>query len=427
MGFRVVGRRLLQPYLESPQARQSALLMAAQGLGMLLALAFTILITQGLDVAEYGSFRYALTFMALAMTLLQFGWPYSAARVLALEADPVAQRGIAGACVVLVAASTLTAMVCVALGFHIAEALGYRPPQLLLWVAPFVYVTLGQGMITSMCQGLNRIAVLSFQQVFPYVLLLPATALQVFVFKTYSLSFALATYVAVFSVVIVLGFLRIGVSFSACTAWLRRILAENRRTGFPIYIGGVFGVASVQLVALWVAEFTNPERYGNYALALAVASPLAVLVSSIGTVVFRSSSRTSRLSSAVLSNSLGFGLLLAVCYLIAVETLLVRVLGPEYGPAVRMAQVLGLKSVIVGWGDIFQRFLGAQGLGKRLGMASVATGIIGLVSAAVLLPRLDVYGAIGSSLVTGVIYLACMTALYLRHTAPWRESALRTR
>jgi O-antigen/teichoic acid export membrane protein len=86
----------------SDTARQSTLLIAWQGVAMVASLGLTALIARGLEVADYGTYRYALTFLALGMTLLQFGIPYSAARLLALEQNSRGQARIVGFGVVAV-------------------------------------------------------------------------------------------------------------------------------------------------------------------------------------------------------------------------------------------------------------------------------------------------------------------------------------
>jgi len=371
--------------------------------------------TRGLDVAAYGKFRYTMTFLALGMTLLQFGWPSSAARLLALKTDRAAQKQIVGACVVMVTVSSVVGTVITLVALVAAKALGYTLPGIMIWVAIFLYVTLGQYMFGSICQGLNRIRLLSFQQVLPYVVLLPITAVQLFVFHNYSLNAAVIGYVAVFSAVIAVGFFRLGVEFTDWRFWLREIIAENRRTGFPIYIGSVFAVGSSQLIVMWVAEFVDLSQYGQYALALVVSTPLSVLISSVGTVMFRSNSTRKSLSNGILVSSLGFSGLLGFAYFVATETLLVSVFGSQYGLSVRMAQALGVSSLMIGWGDIFNRFLGAQGQGQALCIVAVSTGTVGIVSAAILLPKWGVYGAIASSVLAAASYLGLMLVFYIRH------------
>jgi O-antigen/teichoic acid export membrane protein len=416
--MRRIGNQVVS-FLRSRTGRQSGLLIAMQGISILMAFGLTVLIARGLDVEAYGKFRYSMTFLALAMTLLQFGWPYSAARLLALESDRLAQKQVVGACVVLVIISSVIGTVVTILGLLVASAHGYDMPRLPIWVAFFMYVTLGQYMIASICQGLNRISLLSFQQVLPYALLLPVTMVLVFVLDSYSLNAAIVSYAAVFSVVITIGFVRLGLAFTNWSSWLRVIVHENRRTGFPIYVGGVFGVASAQLIAMWVAEFASFSRYGQFALAIVIASPLSVLVSSVGTVIFRSSSTSNVLSKGVLVFSFAFGGSLGLVYLVVVETFLVRVFGSQYGLSVRMAEALGLGALMTGWGDIFQRFLGAKGQGKALCVAAVSTGTVGMVSASILLPKWNVYGAVAASVLTAGTYLGLMLTLYVRHTV-WR-------
>jgi hypothetical protein len=77
---------------------------------------------------------------------------------------------------------------------------------------------------------------------------------------------------------------------------------------------------------------------------------------------------------------------------------------------------------MIGWGDIFQRFLGAHGRGKALGSAAVLTGSVGIASAAFLVPRWNEYGAIASSILAAATYLGSMLTLYVRHTTARRHA-----
>src|SRR5437660_11914172 len=147
---------LIASIFGSKAAKQTGILIGAQGFGMLLSFAFSVLITKGLDVGAYGMFRYAITFLAFGMMLLHFGWPYSAARLLALESDRSKQKQIVGASVMMLAISTVVGTIITLVAFFAAAAVGHHLPRILIWVAPFLYVTLGQYMIGSICQGLNR-------------------------------------------------------------------------------------------------------------------------------------------------------------------------------------------------------------------------------------------------------------------------------
>jgi O-antigen/teichoic acid export membrane protein len=296
------------------------------------------------------------------------------------------------------------------------HVLGFTLPAIVLVVCPALFVTLGQGFMSSACQGLGRIALLASQQVLPYIVLLPATAFQIFVLSKYSLTAALLGYVLTFTLVLYAGFRRLGVSFEGMAEVWSMLKAENLKTGLPIYVGGIFGVASAQFISLWVAAFIDSVDYGQYALAVALSAPLCVLLSSIGTVIFRSSSRLQRLPRGMIGFTVVVGVLLGCAYWIGTEWLLTVVFGEKYAPAIRTAQWLGVASLLIGIGDVLQRFLGAHGLGRRLGAVSVATGIVAMSSAAILLPRWAVNGAIVSSMCAAVTYLGLLSYLYLSFT-----------
>lgn len=396
-------------------AKQSILLTAAQGSTLLLSFLLTIFIARGLSVADYGQFRYAMTFLGLAVSVFHFGWPISASRVLALESDRHAHRETVGACFILVAISSGVGTTVSLLLFLGAKVLGFQLPDVVIWILPFVYVTVGQYMISSICQGLNRIALLSSQQVLVYLLLIPITVIQVQAIGSYSLGAAIAGYVVVFTVVLSVGFVRLGCAFTNSISRVRMILKENRRTGFPIYIGGIFGVASAQIVIMWTVQFLDPTSYGQFALAVAVSAPLGVMVSSIGTVIYRSSAGVKSLPGRVIGYSLGLAVLLGAAFYAATKVLLISVFGAQYAPAIAMSQLLGLGFLMTGIGDIFQRFLGSKGKGKGLGSSAVLAGLLGVVVAGILLPRWHAYGAIASSLATATVYLVSMVTLYILH------------
>jgi O-antigen/teichoic acid export membrane protein len=401
--------------VQSGAARDSASLVVWQGVSMAGSLGLTALIARGLDVADYGTYRYALTFLTLGATLLQVGIPYSIARLLALESDAQAQRAIIGVGLVAVCATTVLGMLLTVVFVTAARNANWASLELLAWVSPALFITLGQLMVSSACQGMGRIGALATQQVLPYLILLPATALQIFVLDQYSTSAALGGYVLTFTLVLALGFQRLGLGFDGMPAAWRAMRRELALTGFPIYVGGVFGVASAQFVSIWTASFVPDDEYGQYALALAVAAPLGVLLSSIGTVIFRRSTKWRRLPGAVIAMTVSLAAVLLVAFLISTEWFLVPMFGAKFAPAVPLAQWLSLGAIAIGCGDVLQRYLGANGLGRALGVASVLTGVVGSGTAALLLPRLQVTGAVASSILSSLTYFFALTALYMWH------------
>lgn len=400
---------------QSGATRDSASLVVWQGVSMAGSLGLTALIARGLDVADYGTYRYAVTFLTLGATLLQVGIPYSIARLLARESDAEAQGAIVGVGLVAVCATTALGMLLTIAFVSTARSVNWGSLETLAWVSPALFVTLGQLMVSNACQGTGRIGALASQQVLPYLILLPATALQIFVLGQYSMSAALGGYVLTFTLVLALGFHQLGLSFDGMPAAWRAIRRELSLTGFPIYIGGVFGVASAQFVSIWTANFVPEDEYGQYALALALAAPLGVLLSSIGTVIFRRSARWRRLPGAVIGSTLCLAAALLIAFSIATEWLLVPMFGAKFAPAVPLAQWLSLGTIAIGCGDVLQRYLGANGLGRALGVASVLTGVVGSATAALLLPRMQVTGAVASSILGSLTYFFALAALYMWH------------
>jgi O-antigen/teichoic acid export membrane protein len=353
-----------------------------------------------------------MTYLSLGMVLLQFGIPYAISRLLTGAFTSERQIHLVSCGAIYALGTTVTAC---AVMVSLVILFGDRMAQsklILVAVTPLLVVTIGQNVLTNICQGLGRIDFIGMLQVSPFLILLPATVLQIYCFESFTLTAAIVGYALAFSTVLLALFGALGVGAKCDINIWRDILSEVKKTGAPIYIGALFGVATVQFVAMWAAEFMDSATYGKYSLALAVSSPLGVMISSIGTVIFRTSATRLKLSNELLTGTFAVTLVLAISYLFITQYGLTIIFGEKYRDAVVIAQVLGIGSLMFGVGDVFHRFLGANGFGKSLGLISIASGLTCIVLAATLMPSWPVGGALWSLVASGIVYLGLLIVFY---------------
>jgi O-antigen/teichoic acid export membrane protein len=266
--------------------------------------------------------------------------------------------------------------------------------------------------ISNLCTGTNNIRLLSSQLALPVSLVLIFTFIQVYIAKSYGLAQALAAFAVAHTVIIAIGIRRIRPSMKGLKGNVAALFKENRTTGLPIYFGGIIGVASVQLISLMIPALAGMANYAQYALAYSISAPLALVASTLGTVIFRASADSSRLPRKVLLYSFGGCAALAAAYVLTIRPLILLLFGARYLQAAPMAQVMGVGALMVGLGDMLNRYLGANGKGKLLLIGAVVTGVTAIASAALLLPSYGAMGASVSRAAANAAYLISMVILY---------------
>lgn len=404
-------------------ARQYSLLLAANAAVAVISFVSNLLINNHLSELDYGTYRYAVNYLQLGVSIATLGLPYSAARLLALERDRGRQRRVIGAAYALMALACLAGLLLTWAAYFGARALGIAGMQSILAVAPLLLcVTVFEYTTASLCGGTNDIRLLSSQLALPAALLLLVTAALVYALRWYGLAQALGAFALAHTVVIAVGIRRMRPSLREFGRSASAILRENRTTGLPIYLGGLIGVSSVQLISLTIPSAVGMEGYAQYALAYSVSAPLSLAASTLGTVLFRSSAIGRGLPAKALLLGFGGCAALAAVYVPAIQPLIAWLFGARYLPAAPMARVLGAGALMVGLGDMLNRYLGASGHGRLILAGAAATGLAAVLSAAAMIPAWGAMGAAGSRAAANAAYLLSMVILYaMRNTKPGRK------
>ena len=88
--------------------------------------------------------------------------------------------------------------------------------------------------------------------------------------------------------------------------------------------------------------------------------------------------------------------------------------GKEYGPVIQINYIVSIGVILYGFGDFFNRFLGANGQGRALRNAAFFVGGSLMVSSVLLIPKYGAYGAAYAKLIAGFIYLTTIYYNYLK-------------
>src|SRR6266511_3376957 len=278
----------------------------------------TLLLARSLSTTQYGSYSFATS--ALAFAAMSFGvdgW------------------------------------------FHVDAGTALRSVAPLALVYPYDFVAL------LLAQGLDRIRLYSLTRTATRAA--AAAALGALLLAGHRLSVALA--LAVESGALLLAWtaytLRLRPAYRNLAPQVRGFVREARQYGFQVYLGRVLSTGTYNMDTLMVAAFTDARSVGFYALANAIAYPVALPGAGLAAALFPRMAREPRLEQSWL---LGAGLLsLATASLACalVRPFVSLVVGSAYLPVVCLLVPLAPPASVRSVTSIYNGFLAAHGRGPE--------------------------------------------------------------
>jgi O-antigen/teichoic acid export membrane protein len=194
--------------------------------------------------------------------------------------------------------------------------------------------------------------------------------------------------------------------------WWGEIKKHHKTYGFPVYRGGLAGIGTSYLTRLAISYWVNNTAIGFFSLASSLVEPLKLLPNAIATSSFRSFASKPRISSKILLSTILISLASLVVAIIFFGTPLSWIYTTKFNEVGPMARALCLAAIFTGFGDLFNRFLGAHGKGKSLQNAAFATGIASVVFTLILVPLFGAWGAVLTMIISNGIYLLIMYLSY---------------
>lgn len=396
-------------------SRNTAILYASSLISVVVGVCVSVLNTRNLAPAEYGDVRYVNNIFQFVASLLLFGYFVSGARLLALARDTVSQRRMKGALVAILGVAVAAAMLAAVLCYFAHRLwLDGRVAALFIYCLPICYYPVLQNYVNNVFQGDNSIVGLSVVRALPGILYLGGGIVVYSMTEATPLLMLLlqnGVIVAVAAVAIICtrpSFSRLGEAF-------RELRQENRHYGLHVYVGSVMAVSLSYLAGITLGIFNDDNvDVGFYTLALTIATPLTLLPSIVGTSYFKRFANEDRIDSKVLR----YTLLISVSSYLLFAALITPVVGllydESYSAVAGYAVLLAIGTTAHGVGDMFNRFLGAHGLGKQLRNGAVLCGAVLVAGNIILVYFCGVYGAILTRIAASCCYAAAMVYYYRR-------------
>jgi O-antigen/teichoic acid export membrane protein len=396
----------------NPSTLQPIALFGSMVLSMGLTFLSSIITARMLGPNDYGNLKYITTVWGLLALGVTVGYFYCGSRVLVLEGDTQKCREISGTILIIslimgTIICLITLLISVPLDYIFHVDLAY----IMIPLAPLIVILPLNQSLYLILQSTNQIYLLAILTALPAALYLVSIYL-LSALKQITISSVLIAQQLTILIVIIFIVIYIKPRLRLIKFWWSEIKTHHKTYGFPVYLGALAANGTTYLNRLSISYWVDNTTIGFFSLAMSLVAPLQFIPNAIATSSFRSFAKRSRIPKKIIITTIALTIASLIAAFIFFGKPLSWIYTTKFSEVGPMARALSLGAIFIGFGDLFNRFLGAHGRGKSLQRAAYANGIASIVCIIIFVPFLGAWGAILGVVIPNGIYLLQMWLSY---------------
>lgn len=412
-------------FKSNANAKQSFGLLIANFASLPIGIATSILLARTLGAEGYGNYNFIISVFTFFSLIVTLGFFQAGNRALVLNHnEEIAKQYFGAMLAVLLVLFTALSSALLLYGLLDPNLKRKSIDSLFLAAIPLSLIFLSGNYIETLLQADNRIRLLSFHRLSTkifYLLILTS----IFTAKNINgnwVLFAIYSYLITHSLSFLLVLYKLKPSKKHLINRLREIWVYNKSFGFNVYLGGVLAVGFASLSQILISYFSsNNSGVGFYALAVTFCAPLSLIPNTIATVYYKEFAQSSKIPTITLKISFLISLLALIILWLAIKPFIFLFYGMAFKPVITFIYVLSIGVLAHGFGDMYNRFLGANGQAIALRDSAFVVGVASLIASFILIPRFGVMGAVITTLIAGFIYLSTIYLYYFNFIKGNRE------
>lgn len=383
---------------------QSSILFGSMIVTMGLSFVTSIIVARNLEPTLFGDLKFIQIVWSLLAVIITLGYFHSGSRVLVIENDPQSLREITGAILtVSIVMGVIICLISIILANPIDQIFNSQVSTIMIAVAPFGIIIPLTVALPLILQSTNKIYTLSLfnslPSIFYLLCLLVLAGINKVTVTSVIVTQQVTTLVVIIYVIIVLKPSLIKIRY-----WFSEIRKQNKTYGGPVYRGSLANVASSYVNRLALSYWVDNTAIGFFSLATSLVEPLKFIPTAVATSSFRGFASQQKISRKVILATAIFTLLAFVAAFIFFGTPFSWFYPESFSEVGTIARILSFGAVMHGFGDLFNRFLGAHGKGKELMSAAYIVGVVNVVGFLVLVPAFGTWGAVATLVLAGGSY-----------------------
>lgn len=401
----------------SKSKRQILFLYSSTIGGVLLGVLVSILNTSSLNPSEYGDVRYVNNIIGFFSGIFLFGYFVSGSRLLALSETKEEASRIKGTLICILGATILLLMIVMTLCGIIHHYYLQKACYSLFYVAiPVCGSTLLLNYINTSSQGDNSIYTIAAARILPQLFYL---LIAFFIYKYYEVTSRRMLFVqnGIYAAILVVLLFKNSPRFSQLKETFRKLTEENKKYGIQVYIGSLANVSVQYVAGVSLGLFgTDNTNVAFFTLALTVTSPLMMLPNVIGTTYFKRFAHQKSIPRKVIIGTYIMSAVSLIGFCVLIFPTVDILYSKSYANVALYSSMLAIGFTMHGLGDVYNRFLGAHGLGKYLRNAAFVSGGISLVGYTAGIYYGGIIAAILTRILSSTIYFLVQFIYYKKVT-----------
>lgn len=404
---------------KNTRVRQVLGLFSVNIIGLPIGIITSVVITRYLGAQGYGDYRFIHSIFNFAIIIFTFGFYQAGNRALVLNYDKQKAKEYFGTELIITGGVFLVMsffLILYAFADNNIQVKGLD--KFLLFVIPFGWVFLLNKYFETLFQADNQIKKLAEVRLYPKIGFLLTSLLIYFFLKDIEksrLPIVFGFYLLTESIVYIVVILKLKISFRNFKLRFKEIWEYNKSFGLNVYLGSVFAVGLSQLTEILISYFgIDNSGVGYYSLAITLTLPLSLIPNTIATTHYKDFSTSNKVPSKLLLLTILLSVMSLIILWLLVPPFVNYLYGKEFESVIMLNFIVSFGVIAHGFGDFFNRYLGANGQGKALRNSAIIVGGSTMVMNLLLIPKWAENGAAYSKLVSGFVYLILILIYYVK-------------
>jgi O-antigen/teichoic acid export membrane protein len=412
----------ISDFFKKKRIKQISVLYISMILGVVFGVLISVVNTRLLGPEVYGDYKFIHSVYSFFTIIIGFGFLHSVGKMLAENKNKSVRNELIGSSVIITLIMGLIfAVFMLIFAFFQKNFFSTDLSGVIVMLTPALFFVPFNKYFENVFQGDNKIYELAIFRQLPQLIYL----ISVYVMAKFGwLNLMTALYSQLISFIIVEAVLlfRLKPHYANLGKNIRYIYEDTKKYGWHVYMGSVFGVASTSFAPLVLSFFSESNvSVGYFSLAITVTAPLMMIPSVVGTSMFKEFANSPRIPAKATYATLISSVVTLVLFLFLVKPVILLLYTDRFIEVVPLAYIVSFAQILHGYGNYYNRFLGAHGLGKKLRNGAFLVGFSNLIGFIFLVPIFGAYGAAFTKLSSGLVFVGAMYAYYINFISRGRN------
>ena len=404
--------------------KQISVLYSSTIIGIFIGLLTSVITTRFLGPENYGDYKFIHSVYSFFSLIISFGFSVSAGRLLADKINHDRRKELIGSSIIITSVLGVIFLVSIILFAYFQSY--FFPKDLkhiFILLAPLMFIIPFRMSFEYLFQGDNKIYHLAIFRQVPPILHVPSLLL-LNQFNILSVVSATSAELTTFAVIVILLSIRMKPKFVKIKEHIGIIYKENKKYGIHVYAGSLIGVASTHFGPIILSYFSDTNiDVGYFSLANVVTIPLIMIPNIVGTTMFKEFANRKSIPIKATKATIGMSAISFIGYILLAKPMVLILYSEKYIEAVPLIYIVALGQIFHGFGNYYNRFLGAHGQGKILRNGAMYVGVANLLGFVFLIPFIGAYGAALTKLISGFVFAI---SLYIYYRIYIRKLAIKS-